>query len=309
MNSLKSLFVLIVLCTGLVNAQIPEGKKVISSLYVYDLASRTSQLVLREHRHFEAPNWTLDGQYFLINSNGTLEKISIDGSQKEMLPTASVNRANNDHGFSFDGTTLFISSADPSIKEHTSFIYQVNAQGGIPKLITPKTPSYWHGVSPNGKEIVYCAERNGNFDVYKMNLRKGKEIRLTTAEGLDDGPEYAPDGSYIYINSFRTGSMQVWRMKPDGSRAEQMTSDSYSNWFPHINPDGTTAVIISYVEDQGQSHPFGRMVKLRLLDLKTKKLQDLTPAFYGGQGTINVNSWNPTGTKFAYVRYELEAIN
>lgn len=287
-------------------AQVPEGTKVISSLYVYDLETKSSSLVMREHRHFEAPNWSVDGKYFLINSNGLLEKISVNGSQKEILNTGSVNRANNDHGYSFDGKTLFISSAKASIKEHTSFIYRVSSLGGTPKQITPLTPSYWHGVSPNGKDIVYCAERGGNYDVYKMNIDDLREIRLTTAEGLDDGPEYAPDGSYIYINSFRSGKMQIWRMRPDGSAAEQMTFDSYSNWFPHISPNSKTAVIISYVEDQGQSHPFGRMVKLRLLDLESKSISDLTPEFYGGQGTINVRSWNPSGTKFAYVRYELE---
>ena len=297
---------MLLFCSLLSWSQIPEGKKVISSLYVYDLTTKTSKLVLKENRHFEAPNWSVDGQYFLINSNGILEQVSIDGKEKKVLNTANVKQANNDHGYSFDGKTLFISSGKESIEEHTSFIYMVDANGGVPEQITPLTPSYWHGVSPNGKDIVYCAERNGNYDVYKMNIDDKKEIRLTSEEGLDDGPEYAPDGSYIYINSYRTGHMQVWRMKPDGSKAEQMTFDNYSNWFPHISPDSKTAVIISYIEDQQQSHPFGRMIKLRLLDLNTKKITNLTPAFYGGQGTINVRSWNPSETKFAYVSYELE---
>ena len=55
--------------------------------------------------------------------------------------------------------------------------------------LTANTPSYWHGVSPDGKTIVYCAERGGNYDVYAMSSDGGAEIRLTDAEGLDDGPE------------------------------------------------------------------------------------------------------------------------
>tara|TARA_B110000483_G_C17915451_1_gene434733 strand:+ start:62 stop:232 length:171 start_codon:yes stop_codon:yes gene_type:complete len=47
-------------------------------------------------------------------------------------------------------------------------------------------------------------------------------------------------------------------------------------------------------------------VKLRLIDLETKKIKDVTDLFYGGQGTINVPSWSPDGREFAYVRYELE---
>ena len=53
----------------------------------------------------------------------------------------------------------------------------------MPVQITPKTLYYWHGVSPDGGDIVYCAERNGNYDVYKMNIDGGEEIRLTSSEG------------------------------------------------------------------------------------------------------------------------------
>jgi Tol biopolymer transport system component len=138
-----------------------------------------------------------------------------------------------------------------------------------------------------------------------MSTDGGEEKRLTTSEGLDDGPEYSPDGKHIYINSFRTGHMQIWRMNSDGSNPEQMTFDEKSNWFAHISPNNKVATIISYDENQIQTHPFGKQVRIRLLDLQTKKIKDLTGPFYGGQGTINVPSWNPEGTKFAYVQYEL----
>jgi hypothetical protein len=121
-----------------------------------------------------------------------------------------------------------------------------------------------------------------------MHVDGGEEIRLTATEGLDDGPEYSPDGKYIYFNSYRSGMMQIWRMKPDGSDPEQMTFDQHSNWFAHIAPNSKVDTIITYLEDQEQAHPFGRQVKLRLLDLETKEVSDLTEAFYGGQGTINV---------------------
>jgi len=87
-----------------------------------------------------------------------------------------------------------------------------------------------------------------------------------------------------------------------------MTFDNYSNWFAHIAPHNQNAVFISYIEDQKNQHPFGKQVKLRLLDLNTKEVTDLTPVFYGGQGTINVPSWNPEGTQFVYVVYSLEEI-
>lgn len=302
---MKKIFYLVLIIYANAHSQVPEGKNVISVLYIYDLASKKSELILKEARHFEAPNWSRDGKYLLINANGLLEKIGIKGEKLGNLPTDFVQMANNDHGYSFDGKTLFISSGKKEIKEWSSFIFKVPAEGGTPVQITPLSPSYWHGVSPNGKDIVYCAPRNDNYDVYKISSEGGEEIRLTDAAGLDDGPEYSPDGKYIYFNSFRTGRMQIWRMRPDGSSPQQMTFDNHSNWFVHIAPNNKVGTVITYLEDQQQNHPFGRQVKIRLLDLKTKKITDLTEEFYGGQGTINVPSWSPDGKKFAYVQYEL----
>lgn len=303
---MKILTLILFFVTSAIFAQVPEGKKVISSLFIYDLQTGKSEMILRETRHFEAPNWAPDGKHLLINSQGKLEKIGLRGEKLGVLNTGEVQMANNDHGYSFDGETLFISSGKSGVSGWSSFIFRVAAEGGIPEQITPLSPSYWHGVSPDGKDIVYCAPRSENYDVYKMSVNGGEEIRLTSAEGLDDGPEYSPDGKYIYFNSYRSGMMQIWRMKPDGSEPEQMTFDAHSNWFAHIAPNNRVATVITYLEDQKQAHPFGRQVKLRLLDLKTKELKDLTEEFFGGQGTINVPSWNPESTKFAYVGYELE---
>ncbi|NDD15440.1 MAG: transporter [Chitinophagia bacterium] len=305
MKNIVSLFICFFFALQL-NAQIPDGKTVISSLYIYTLETGKTTLVLREKRHFEAPNWSHDGQFLLINASGILEKVSTKGEKLGVLPTGDIVNANNDHGYSFDGKTLFISSSIPTIKEGSSFIFKVPSEGGSPLRLTANTPSYWHGVSPDGKTIVYCAERGGNYDVYALSTEGGAETRLTATEGLDDGPEYSPDGKYIYMNSFRTGKMQIWRMHPDGSNPEQVTFDNYSNWFAHINPNNKVATIISYIEDQEQKHPFGKQVKLRLVNLKDKTIKDLTEPFFGGQGTINVPSWSPDGKKFAFVKYELE---
>jgi dipeptidyl aminopeptidase/acylaminoacyl peptidase len=98
--------------------------------------------------------------------------------------------------------------------------------------ITQDSPSYWHGWSPDGKTLAFTGQRNGEFDIYTIPAVGGQETRLTTAKGLDDGPEYSPDGEYIYFNE-RTGQMQIWRMKADGSAQEQVLSDDSNDWFPH----------------------------------------------------------------------------
>lgn len=151
--------------------------------------------------------------------------------------------------------------------------------------------------------MAYCAERNGNYDIYTIGVDGGTEKRLTSTEGLDDGPDYSPDGKYIYFNSYRTGHMQIWRMLADGSNPEQLTFDENSNWFAHPSPDNKSIVYIAYTSDEKQAHLFGKQVKLRLMDTKTKAIKDLTPVFFGGQGTINVPSWSPDSQKIAFVSY------
>jgi len=120
------------------------------------------------------------------------------------------------------------------------------------------------------------------------------------------GPDYSPDGKYIYFNFYRTGHMQIWRMWADGSQPEQLTFDDNSNWFPHPSPDNQWVVYIAYTSDEKQAYLFGKNVKLRLMNLKTKEIKDITPVFYGGQGTINVLSWSPDSRKVAFVSYAVK---
>jgi Tol biopolymer transport system component len=182
-------------------------------------------------------------------------------------------------------------------------IYTLPIQGGTPTLVTPKGPSYWHGWSPDGKTLAYCAERGGEFDIYTIPAAGGDETRLTTAKGLDDGPEFSPDGRFLYFNSIRTGTMQIWRMQADGSDQEQVTRDEFNNWFPHPSPDGKRIAFLSY-EKGVSGHPANQDVTLRLMTLDDRRTEVLARCF-GGQGTINVPSWSPDGRQLAFVTYQL----
>ena len=279
-------------------AQVQQN--IASELVILNIQSGEERIILRENRHFEAPNWSRDGNFLLINAGGLLEKISLTGEKSGIIHEGIVSSANNDHGISFDGKTLVFSKNDKGLG---SRIYTLPMEGGQPQLITPAYPSYWHGISPDGKFLSYCANRGEEWDIYAIPTVGGEEIRLTNSPGLDDGPEYSYDGQWIYFNSNRTGYMHLYRMKADGSEQEQLTFDELDNWFPHPSPDNQSLVYISYLEDQKGSHPFGKDVKLRIMHLSDKKSADLTTTFYGGQGTINVHSWSPDGKWIAYVRY------
>ena len=274
-----------------------------SRLEILSVETGNRKVIYETEEHIEAPNWSRDGEYLIYNSAGLLYKFNLKDSKISKIDTDFARSNNNDHGISFDGKMLAISSATEIDGKKKSIIYTVPVEGGIPKQITVKGPSYWHGWSPDSNWLTYCAERNGNYDVYKISSNGGEEIRLTTAEGLDDGPEYSPDGKFIYFNSVRSGMMQIWRMKPDGSDQEQVTFDRFQNWFAHPSPNGKWLIMISYLpEVPASSHPHNQRVMLRLMPVEGGRIKTLA-FLYGGQGTINVPSWSPDSKQVAFVSY------
>jgi lysophospholipase L1-like esterase len=288
------------------------GGRIHSTLLTVEVASGRIDTVYRDTLHFEAPNWSRDGRFFVVNMAGRLYRLPAGGEGGLVeIPTGFATRLNNDHGISPDGRHLALSHhAAEHVTDSTqdwlaSSIYVVPIAGGpAPVKITTEAPSFWHGWSPDGGTLAFTALRGGEWDIYAIPASGGAERRLTHCPGLDDGPDYAPDGGFIYYNSFCGGSMQIWRMRPDGRGAEQLTRDNHSNWFPHPSPDGRWVVYLAYLEDQGEAHPFGRQVKLRLMDVRDGSVRDLTPPFFGGQGTINVPSWSPDSRRVAFVSYE-----
>lgn len=271
-----------------------------STLWIYNLDTEEQIGVYTQQAHFEAPNWSRDGKTLIFNQEGKLYSIPVKGGEPTYIDTDFADHCNNDHGISPDGKSIVISHHEKETNK--SMIYTLPITGGQPKQITAIGPSYWHGWSPDGKTLAYCAERNGEYDIYTIPIEGGEETRLTDAEGLDDGPDYSADGQYIYFNSIRTGTMQIWRMKTDGSEQEQLTTDEYHDWFAHPSPDGSRIVFVSY-EPEIEGHPANEDVKLRMMDLETRKVETILDLF-GGQGTINVPSWSPDGRKFAFVSYE-----
>jgi TolB protein len=276
-----------------------------SRLELLDADTGLRRIIYASADHFEAPNWSRDGKFLLFNQGGMIYKFPFDTMRPLLLDTGKVRANNNDHGISFDGRYLALSSyTEQAGRKRGSQIYVVSIEGGTPRKITDQAPSYWHGWSPDGETLVYCAERDGNYDIYAIDSRGGEETRLTTDPGLDDGPEYSPDGDYVYFNSTRSGKMKIWRMKPDGSAQEQVSSsDDWNDWFAHVSPDGRRMLYVSYPPSvPAASHPCNERVMIREHDLSSGK-QRVLAHLYGGQGTMNVPSWSPDGKSVAFVSY------
>ncbi|MDI5924955.1 TolB family protein [Rhizobium leguminosarum] len=269
-----------------------------SSVEIYNVRTGRAHEVWQTEKLVEAPNFSPDGSYLLLNGDGLLYRLPLDGGEVVKVDTGFAVNCNNDHGISPDGTKIVISDKTEFGK---SAIYTLPIEGGTPRLVTQNLPSYWHGWSPDGRQLAYCGIRDDVFDIYTISVDGGAETRLTHGEGRNDGPDYSADGQWIYFNSSRTGLMQIWRIHPDGTGLEQVTSDNQGNWFAHPSPSNDKVLILSY-DPSVFDHPRDLDVRLRLMDMDGGNLKTLFELF-GGQGTINVPCWSPDGDEFAYVRY------
>lgn len=271
-----------------------------SRLETMDVATGIRKILYSDPGSLQAPVWTRDDRALIYIANGRLARYDLGSGRVSVIPSGSIDDLNNDHVLSFDGKMLGISNhlGDKSV------IYTLPVTGSeTPVQITADSlaPSYLHGWSPDNRRLVFTGRRKGSFNIIAIDIATRKETPLTNTTTLNDGPEYTPDGNYIYFNSVRTGTMKIWRMKPDGSDQEQVTFDEYNDWFPHISPDGKWILYESFPKDiDPASHPFYKPIYLRLMPAAGGVPRTIA-YLYGGQGTINVPSWSPDSKRIAFI--------
>jgi Tol biopolymer transport system component len=283
-------------------------------VWVHDVARAENRMIFATtDLLLEAPNWALDGDTLILNGNGTLWRLPVDAPKLHAIDIQGVPPLNNDHVLDPDGVHIFVSSYDDWQ------LYRAPLAGGKAVQVSGKEgPAgllhFLHGVSPDGQQLAFVgvqAEINDvNFRFITAEIctlsADGRGFRQITSGGApSDGPEYSPDGQWLYFNTETfSGHAQIARMRPDGSDMVRLTDEPTVDWFPHISPDGTLAVYLAYPADT-QGHPADLWVDLKLVRGGDWAGAKPVARLFGGQGTINVNSWSPDSTRFAFVTYPM----
>ncbi|HET7415403.1 MAG TPA: biopolymer transporter Tol [Arthrobacter sp.] len=253
----------------------------------------------------EAPNWTMDGETLILNGDGHLWRLDLADRRLEQVPLSGVPALNNDHVLAPDGEHIYVSA-------NNGHIYHANVDGGEARRVT--TDDRWthflHGVSPDGSTLARVGIEAGDFTrtgrLMTLPTDGGAASTIDTGSGHCDGPEFSPEGGWIYLNSetFSTerGHAQLARIRTDGSEFEQLVTSNTVDWFPHLSPDGRRATYLRFPAGT-LGHPADLEVELVVVTTDDWTTPVRTWTLFGGQGTLNVNSWSPDSDRFAYVAY------
>ncbi len=107
-------------------------------------------------------------------------------------------------------------------------------EGGPPRQLTEDgRQAAW---SPDGTEIAFRSRRSGNPDIWVVSADGGEPRQVTDHPGLDQNPEWSPDGKWLVFQSLGRGS-RLWRIPAAGGEAEPVTEEGLA-YGPYWSPDG-----------------------------------------------------------------------
>lgn len=199
------------------------------------------------------PVWSPDGQRIAFTHASGVYVMNADGSDQNEIVSGSGGLA-GETGFAVplwspDGQKIaieerqyyqgvyigdqlyyFMSGAD---------IYMVNV--GSTDLARLTHEGSWNSTiawSPDGTQIVFYSDRDGNSEIYVMDADGSHQTRLTTNDAGDGSPTWSPDGTRIAFISERDGNLEIYVMNADGSDQTRLTNSNVPDQSPVWSPDG-----------------------------------------------------------------------
>jgi TolB protein len=252
--------------------------------------------------YMQSADWAPDGKSILVYEEGRIERIPYldpdGGGPPQPIDVDGLVGCSGNFGLSPGGKLLAVSCSKVSGALHQVYLLPAEG-GGVPRQLTEgAVASYFHAWSPDGKTVAFTRGSASRADIFTISAVRGPETQLTH-DTVNDGPIYSPDGQYIYFDSSRSGTLQIWRMRADGSAAEQMTDDDFQNSSPHISPDGDTLAFLSQPAEQGRGFGPAFLRVMRFDDGLVQSVVELR----GDRGSFSMQPWG-NAKRFAFITYQ-----
>jgi Tol biopolymer transport system component len=280
---------------------------------------RRAMVIRTVPAYMQSANWASDGKEIYAYEAGRIERIPFltpeAGGTPQRVDVVNLVDCSGNFGLSPDRRWLAVSCAEKAGGRHEVYVLpaRVSEPGGPDRVTTGvadevsqsrrvttgPASSYFHAWSPDSQTIAFTRGSAGKADIFTVALAGGGERRLTS-DTINDGPDYSPDGNLIYFDSSRSGSTQIWRMKPDGSGAEAVTDDDNINSSPHVSPDGKAVAFLSQPAGGG-GLGIGDAA-LKVFAVNDGLIRTLT-TFQGDRGSFSMYGWGDAN-HLAFVSYQ-----
>ncbi|MCH6198663.1 hypothetical protein MMU07_03660 [Aquiflexum sp. LQ15W] len=221
----------------------PKNPDYPTGLYIIDRNGQNRKLVL-EGIHLN-PAWSPDGQWLVFSSSGLIQKCKSNGDNLSSLKSM-------ESGVYFfpdfypDGNFLVFDrmvNVEGSFKKVNSDLLS-EIQFFFPEISTGRDPEF----SPDGNFLTYMkgSREWPHFEIFSLELKSGKETRLTISNMDDKSPTWSPDGKKIAWSS----NVQIHTMDADGKDQKPLVFGVYPSWsvkneivYSHANADYTKEVL------------------------------------------------------------------
>lgn len=213
-----------------------------------------------------------------------------DGSHRRRLTSVASQGAWAAHpAWSPDGSQIAFNMIWPA-GNHRSEVYLMDAAGGKlrPLTTTPGSKSSWNATwSPDGRNLAFASDRQGNHDIYIVDHAGGGLRQLTHTTGVGRyswNPAWSPDGRQIAFDSNREGQQDIYVADAATSRIRRLTTTpaGRESWTPAWSPDGRRIAVASN-RDGGD--------EIYLMDSDGSKVTRVRV------GAVGRPRWSPDGSK------------
>lgn len=123
-------------------------------------------------------------------------------------------------------------------------ISSVNREGKDRKLIASGGINSWPSYSPDGKRIVFCSSRDGDFDVYVADADGANAKVVIKLPGMQSHPAWSPDSKRLAFASNQESNYDLYTINADGTNLKRLTTHPERDDYPAWHPDGKRIAFI-----------------------------------------------------------------